>query len=50
MGSLESLSKYMSPPPAHLSNSNLSVDHNAGKQVNLLFKERSHFSLFNIYT
>jgi hypothetical protein len=32
MPSLESLSKFMSPPPAHTSNSNLNIDQNIGKQ------------------
>ncbi|CAF2964911.1 unnamed protein product [Rotaria sp. Silwood2] len=30
LASLESLSKFMSPPPAHISNSNLGIDQNTG--------------------
>jgi hypothetical protein len=44
MASLESLSKFISPPPAHMSNSNISIDQNTGKRDNLLFREHFHFS------
>ena len=32
MGALGSLSKFMSPPPAHVSSNNLGIDPNTGKQ------------------
>jgi hypothetical protein len=46
MAPLGSLSKFMSPPPAHISSANLGIDPSTGKQVNLLFENVLIFSPF----
>lgn len=45
MAPLGSLSKFMSPPPAHISSANLSIDPSTGKQGNFLFENVLIFSL-----
>jgi hypothetical protein len=46
MAPLSSLSKFMSPPPAHLSSANLSIDPSTGKRAFLLFENVLIFSFF----
>lgn len=38
MAPLSSLSKFISPPPAHISSANLGIDPSTGKRINLLFE------------
>ena len=46
MAPLGSLSKFMSPPPAHISSANLGIDPSTGKRISLLFEHILIFSLF----
>jgi hypothetical protein len=47
MAPLGSLSKFMSPPPAHISSANLGIDPNTGNRFNLLFENVLIFSSFS---
>jgi len=57
MAPLGSLSKFMSPPPAHISSANLGIDANTGNRVKLLFEKKKEnlilssfsFIIINIY-